>query len=301
MQYVRPFDPDKAVDAGFPGFRAQVLSHLESALMMSSHIKEGGCGPGLHYHRSDQLYYLIEGLMNIQLGTEIHHIRAETFVFIPAGLAHRNWNEGPGDETHLEMMIPAPAPMAPLTIMVDSPDDVPDADRTDRHGYTRRVDRAQLSGPLPGLRAQSLGGPGSGSVHAVVNYTEINAGSAGPDTHIHEFDHYYLVLDGELTVEIALEKHVVSPRELVVVPAGVPHRQYNTGAVTEKHLSVLAPAPEAGKLWDRGVDFTANGDDITAAGESNRRIDPSSTASAPSPPPKSCPESVRQLYRHRAD
>jgi hypothetical protein len=55
MQYLRPFDPDKAVDAGFPGFRAQVLSHLESALMMSSHIKEGGCGPGLHYHRSDQL------------------------------------------------------------------------------------------------------------------------------------------------------------------------------------------------------------------------------------------------------
>jgi hypothetical protein len=67
MQYVRPFDPDKAVDAGFPGFRAQVLSHLESALMMSSHIREGGCGPGLHYHRSDQLSYLIEGLMNIQL------------------------------------------------------------------------------------------------------------------------------------------------------------------------------------------------------------------------------------------
>jgi len=30
MQYVRPFDPDKAVDAGFPRFRAQVLSHLEA-------------------------------------------------------------------------------------------------------------------------------------------------------------------------------------------------------------------------------------------------------------------------------
>jgi mannose-6-phosphate isomerase-like protein (cupin superfamily) len=263
MEYVRPFDPDKAIETGFPGFRAQFLSHLESALMMSSHIKEGGCGPSLHYHRSDQLYYLIEGLMNIQLGTEVHHIRADTFVFIPAGLAHRNWNEGPGDESHLEMVIPAPAPMAPLTIMVDSPDNVPAADRTDRHGYTRRVDRGQLSEPLPGLRVQSLSGPGSGSLHAVVDYIEINAGSAGPHTHIHEFDQYYLVLDGELTVEVALEKHVVSPRELVVVPAGVPHRQYNIGAVTEKHLSVSAPAPEAGKPWDRGVDFTANGDDIT--------------------------------------
>ena len=112
---------------------------------------------------------------------------------------------------------------------------------------------------------QSLSGPGSGSLHAVVNYTEVNAGSAGPDTHIHEFDQYYLVLDGELSVEVALEKHVVSPRELMVVPAGVPHRQYNTGPVTEKHLSVLTPAPEAGKPWDRGVDFTANGDDLTGS------------------------------------
>lgn len=112
---------------------------------------------------------------------------------------------------------------------------------------------------------QSLSGPGSGSLHAVVNYTEVNAGSAGLDTHIHEFDQYYLVLDGELSVEVALEKHVLSPRELVVVPAGVPHRQYNTGPVTEKHLSVLTPAPEAGKPCDRGVDFTANGDDLTGS------------------------------------
>ena len=264
MQYIRPFDPDKAVDTGFPGFRAQFLSHLESALMMSSHIKQGGCGPSLHYHRSDQLYYLIEGLMNVQLGTEIHHIGGETFVYIPAGLAHRNWNEGPGDEAHLEMVIPAPAPMAPLTIMVDTPDDVPTADRTDRHAYTRRVDAGQSSEPVPGRRVHSLSSPDSGSVHAVVDYVEISADDrTDAHTHIHEFDQYYLVLDGELTVEVALEKHVVSPRELVVVPAGVPHRQYNNGVVTERHLSVSTPAPEASKPWSRRVNFTANGDDIT--------------------------------------
>jgi uncharacterized RmlC-like cupin family protein len=62
-----------------------------------------------------------------------------------------------------------------------------------------------------------------------------------------------------------LEKHVVSSRELVVVPAGVPHRQYNTGAATERHLSVSAPPPEPGKPWDRGVDVTANGHDITGS------------------------------------
>jgi quercetin dioxygenase-like cupin family protein len=263
MQYVRPFDDEKAVDTGFPGYRAQILSHFESAVMLASHIEEGGCGPGLHYHRSDQLYYLIEGSMNVQLGAEVHHIDAPTFVFIPAGLAHRNWNDGPGAETHFEMIIPAPAPMAPIAIMVDSADDVPVADRTDRTGYTRQVDPAELDEPMAGLRVVSLGGPASGSLNTVVNYMELDPGGAGPDTHIHEFDQYYLVLEGELTVEVALDTHVVPPRHLVILPAGVPHRQYNASAATEKHLAVLAPPPLAGKPWDRGVDFVANGDNVT--------------------------------------
>ena len=263
MQYTRPFDLNQAIDTGFPGYRAQFLSHLESAVLINSHIEEGGCGPGLHYHHVDQLYYLIEGSMNVQLGHDVHHITAGTLVFIPAGLAHRNWNEGPGAETHFEMLIPAPAPMAQLAYMVDSPDDVPTARQTDHPGYVRRINAEALTEPMPGLRVQSLAGPGSGSAHTVVNYMEVDPGSAGPGTHIHHFDQYYLVLEGELSIEVALEKHVVVPHTLVVLPAGVPHRQYNDGAVTEKHLTVLSPAPEPGKPWDSGVDFSANGDDVS--------------------------------------
>lgn len=263
MQYVRPFDQTKTIDTGFPGYRAQFLSAQESALMIASHIAEGGCGPGLHYHRSDQLYYLVTGTMNVQLGHQVHHIEAGTFVFIPAGLAHRNWNDGPGGETHFEMIIPAPSPMAPIALMVDTPDDVPAEHRTDDPGYTRRVDPDQLNQAMPGLRLLPLTGPGMGCANAVVNYMELDAGGAGPNTHIHEFDQYYLVLEGELTVEVALQKHVVPPRTLVILPAGVPHRQYNDGATIEKHLAVLAPAPVPGKPWDSGVDFRANGDDVT--------------------------------------
>ncbi|MGA5538001.1 cupin domain-containing protein [Mycolicibacterium nivoides] len=263
MQYVRSFDQSKSVDTGFPGYRAQFLSAMESALMIASHIEEGGCGPGLHYHRSDQLYYLLEGTMNVQLGHEVHHIEAGTFVFIPAGLAHRNWNDGPGAETHFEMIIPAPTPMAPIALMVDSPEEVPATDRTDHTGYTRRIIANDLVTAMPGLRIQALTGPGMGCPNAVVNYMELEPGGAGPDTHIHRFDQYYLVLEGELTVEVALQTHVVPPHTLVLLPAGVPHRQYNAGTTTERHLAVLAPPPEPGKPWDQGVDFKANGDDIT--------------------------------------
>ena len=261
MHYVRPFDPGQTIDTGYPGYRAQFISHLESALMIASHIEEGGCGPSLHYHRSDQLYYLVRGSMKVRLGDEVHPVQTGSLVFIPAGLAHCNWNEGAGTETHFEMIVPATAPMAQIAFPVESAAAVPDEYKPGHPGWVRRVDRATLAEPLPGLRVQPLADEASGARRCVVNYMEVDPGSAGPGTHVHEFDQYYLVVEGELTVEVALEKYVVGPETLVILPAGVPHRQYNEGAVTEKHISVLAPAPEPGKPWDRGVSFAVNGDD----------------------------------------
>jgi len=77
--------------------------------------------------------------------------------------------------------------------------------------------------------------------------------------HIHQFDQYYLVLEGELTIEVALEKHVVGPETLALLPAGVvPDRQYNTGTETERHLAILSPAPVEGRPMDVGVEFAAS-------------------------------------------
>lgn len=265
MRYVRPFDLNQAVDTGYPGYRAQFISQMESALLIASHIEEGGCGPDLHYHRSDQLYYLVRGSMRVRLGDEVHPVETGSLVFIPAGLAHCNWNDGPGTETHFEMIIPATAPGVPIAFPVQSPAAVPDEYQSDRPGYVRKAKRSASDEPMAGLRVQALADPASGSVRTVVNYMEVDPGSAGPSMHIHEFDQYYLILEGQLTVEVALEKHVVGRETLVILPAGVPHRQYNEGAVTEKHISVLAPAPEPGRPWDRGVDFAVNHDDYSGS------------------------------------
>lgn len=108
MKYVRPCNEDETVDTGFPKYRAQILSNLESAIILASHIGEGGCGPGLHYHHSDQLYFLAKGTMTVRLGDRVHDVATGSLVFIPAGLPHCNWNNGPGSETHLEIIVPAP-------------------------------------------------------------------------------------------------------------------------------------------------------------------------------------------------
>lgn len=259
MQFIRSFDDANTVDTGFPGYRAQILSHLESAVMINSHIEQGGCGPGLHYHHVDQLYFLLRGHMTVQLGTSEHEVDAGTLVVIPAGLPHRNWNDGPGSETHFEMIIPAPSPLSPIAHFVDSVDDVPAQWRTDHPGRLERIAAERMKNLLPGFRMQPLMDSSSGIDSALVMYAEVEPGGAGPGTHIHEFDQYYLVVEGELTIEVALQKHTVGPDTLIVLPAGVPHCQYNSGQQVEKHLTINTPAPVSGTTWDVGVDFTANG------------------------------------------
>jgi mannose-6-phosphate isomerase-like protein (cupin superfamily) len=261
MQFIRPFDEAQTFDTGFPGYRAQIVAQLESALFIASTIEEGGAGPGLHYHHSDQLYFLLRGNMCVRLGDDVHRIGPSTLVHIPAGVAHCNWNEGPGPETHLEVIIPCPEPGRPIANPVERPGDVPADRRAMANGTVTAIDRNRLGEPLPGFRVAALADPGIGMDRMVVNYAEVAPGSGGPGTHVHEFDQSYFVLDGELSVDVGLQHHVVGPNTLVLLPAGVPHQQRNDGAATERHLTFLTPAPIEGQSWDYGVDFAPNGDD----------------------------------------
>ncbi|MGH3634406.1 MAG: cupin domain-containing protein [Mycobacterium sp.] len=262
MEFIRPFVHERAADTGYSGYRAQFLWFAESALMIASYIEEGGCGPDLHYHHCDQIYFLIEGNMNVRLGDDTHSIGPNTLVFIPAGLPHCNWNDGPGAETHFEVLAPSPAPGSQIAIPVSSEADIP-LDRRARHrGFVQTLDPNMAQEPMTGFRIQPLIDPGNGSTNAMINYAEVDPGSGGPGTHIHEFDQYYLVLEGTLTVEVALETYRAGSRTLAVLPAGVPHRQYNNGTVTEKHLTILAPPPAPDKPWDRGVELTTTGEDL---------------------------------------
>ncbi|KAJ3546940.1 hypothetical protein NM208_g1756 [Fusarium decemcellulare] len=232
MEYIRPFDEDATTDTGFPQYQAQIVSNLESGIILAIHIGEGGCGPGLHYHHSDQLYYLARGSMKVRLGGSVQQVNTGSLVIIPAGLPHRNWNEGPGPEAHLEMIIPALHRLKQISymIMIEKPEDIPEELRASSKGYVIRVDPKFLKELLPGFKVLPLADPSPGSRRAVVMYPEVGPEMGEPPAHVHEFDQYYFVLEGELTIDVALQKHRVTPNQLVKLPAGVLHRQYNQAA-----------------------------------------------------------------------
>jgi mannose-6-phosphate isomerase-like protein (cupin superfamily) len=235
------------------GYEFQHLYNGESCIVIASNVAAHAAAPTHHVHPVDQLYYVVTGQMHVQLGAEQFVAGPDTLVFIPAGTPHHNWNEDDDDEFHFEVLAPAPLPTQPSMTPTDS---------TDAEGRPYLVRALQADGflpSMPGFAIQKLLERRDGAQQMSLYVGAVEPGGAGPDTHVHHFDQFYYVLEGALTVEAGLERHVAERHTLVVLPAGVPHRQWNDGAARERHLTLLVPEPLPGEPWDIGVELKATG------------------------------------------
>src|SRR5207245_11380293 len=87
----------------------------------------------------------------------------------------------------------------------------------------------------------------SGSEHCRVAIIRVPAGhGSSSGFHTHTVDQLYFVLEGEMKLEINESYYTVGPNGLVVIPANVPHRNWNDGPAPEMHLSIIAPDLEDG-------------------------------------------------------
>jgi quercetin dioxygenase-like cupin family protein len=256
MRYVRPLSEAAVIDLGLPGFEARVVNQLESVLTLAAQVDAGSCGPGLHYHASDQFYFVLDGTASVQLGPDEHTVEAGSLVFVPAGVAHRSRNDTAGSELHLEFLVPSIGAGRPLLVPVL---DVSEAPGSAAAPFISPIDdEAFAAGARDrGFAVQPLADAGRGVTSCLINAVQVNEGGAGPELHIHPFDQLFFVLEGELHVDVALQHHVVPRHSLVVLPAGVPHTQWNEGPGREIHLAVLTPAPEPGRPITTPVTFAS--------------------------------------------
>jgi mannose-6-phosphate isomerase-like protein (cupin superfamily) len=235
------------------GYEFQILYNGESCRVIGSNVAPGSTAPPHHVHPVDQLYYVVEGEMHLQLGSERFVAGPDTLVFIPAGTPHHNWNEGDVDEFHFEVLGPGPNPNDQVMIPTDS------TDAGGRPYLVKPLSEVEFDPALPGFSLQRMLQRPQGSEHLALYVGSVEPGGAGPNTHIHQFDQFYYVLDGTMNCEIGLDSFTAERHTLVVLPAGVPHRQWNEGTETERHITLIAPEPQDGEPWDIGVDFAANG------------------------------------------
>jgi quercetin dioxygenase-like cupin family protein len=86
------------------------------------------------------------------------------------------------------------------------------------------------------LRSEETAGHGS--------VVEINAAGdfAGPPLHVHDFDEFFYVLEGELTFKVEQELITKRAGEFAFVPRGVPHTLANRSGARARYLLICTPA-----------------------------------------------------------
>lgn len=68
----------------------------------------GGSPEGLHTHAFEQIFYVLAGVMNIEVDGQTLPAEAGSLVIFPEGMPHRNWNAGDTETLHLAINVPAP-------------------------------------------------------------------------------------------------------------------------------------------------------------------------------------------------
>jgi quercetin dioxygenase-like cupin family protein len=255
VKYVRPIDFETAEITGDKGYAGKILYQCESCVLIATQVPPGARGPENHTHSVDQLYYVIDGETTLKLGSEVCTAPARSAAFIPAGVPHHNWNDAAAHEMHLEILAPGTLGLRQMAESTGS---------EDARGRPYAVVTPQVEQMLvldDGMRLTPLVGRQNGSNHAMIYHAELPQGAAGPTLHTHDFDQFYVVLEGLLGVQIGLREYTVEPRHIVILPAGVPHRQWNAGADTEQHLTILTPPPShppsEDSPWDISVELRA--------------------------------------------
>jgi mannose-6-phosphate isomerase-like protein (cupin superfamily) len=254
MKHIRPIDWESGTDAGIPGYRGQILYAGESCYVIATLVPPGVEGPARHTHASDQIYAVLDGTTTVELGAEERQVSRFGSVFIPAGVPHHNRNDGEAVEVHIEVIAPGGF-LQPIATPTDS---------TDAKGLPYFTKDFAPSGTGKGMSVSYLANRESGSGNASVYLAEMAPGAQGPPLHTHEFDQFYFVIEGSLEVQIGLETQTVGPNNLVVLPAGVPHKQRNASDTDiERHFTILVPEPALPNSpehpWDTGVELTATG------------------------------------------
>lgn len=112
--------------------------------------------------------------------------------------------------------------------------------------YIRTVDFAAIdkSGADERLN-QRLFDHTSGARNCTINCIKTPAGGGSPaGMHVHEVDQIFYILSGTMSVEIEGKQYDCAPGSLIVFPAGVRHRNWNSSGEPTVHLAFNTPLPD---------------------------------------------------------
>nr|WP_087573760.1 cupin domain-containing protein [Sphingomonas sp. CDS-1] len=191
----------------------------------------------------DRFLFILKGRAAIVRSDAVESVRSEELLYVPSGAAVRV--SGAPDTYWVEFMLSDE--LDPVAAIAPAAGDALSAGVRILH-----VDQEAFEGE--GFMHQCMIDRAQGSERTRINMLKVDAGSGSPDFHIHTFDQYYLILEGEMQVDIGRTHVSAGPMTLVHLPAGVVHRNYNAGPGIERHISLLVPEPQDGEIFDYAVE-----------------------------------------------
>ena len=94
-----------------PLLSGQVIGTTNDAFVIAEWRDAGGppgpprlIAPRHIHHSDDEAWYVLEGILRVQVGTSEVEAAAGSAVFVPRGTAHTYWNPGPGPVRYLLVM-----------------------------------------------------------------------------------------------------------------------------------------------------------------------------------------------------
>jgi quercetin dioxygenase-like cupin family protein len=113
IENVRPVDARGLADAD-PEERWTQMLHDRSKGAKGCEVRlirtpaGSGSPAGMHVHDFEQVFYLLEGVMNIEIEGVASVVEAPSVIVFPEGVPHRNWNAAAEATLHLAINAPAP-------------------------------------------------------------------------------------------------------------------------------------------------------------------------------------------------
>ncbi|MGE3619234.1 MAG: cupin domain-containing protein [Acidimicrobiia bacterium] len=215
---------------------------------IAARLTAPGSGSGPLVSATETTCFVVDGELAVDIEGATTVLGAGDVAWFPPGTPRRLTNPNATDAVHLEITAPG---------LPSGSDDRPASTESSARAFTRTPDLSAFSGTTFAQAWLVRREDGARSAQAYL--ADMPPHVSGPSLHYHEFDQFYFVLSGTLSVQVAMEHHQAGPGSLVALPARVPHAQRNLGDLPERHLALLVPQPEFAHTpetpWDVAVEL----------------------------------------------
>jgi mannose-6-phosphate isomerase-like protein (cupin superfamily) len=239
-------------------------------VMGSVHMGVGICCLGAngsiqaHFHSFEESFYVLEGALDVQIGSETQSLRSGHFGLIPTGVPHSWRNPGDRPVRWLEMQAPQPrlAGYSQDTFFVGKgahESATSDASAKlsaslighfDESKLPRPDGPSQMEGfnPTTGVAIKMFVDRSFGAIHQSLFLIQYSPG-AKIDLHDHTFEESYLIVAGRVRATADGKTYDLGPGDVIWTGVGCIHSFENCGTEPVRWIETQAPLPPAKEVF----------------------------------------------------